>query len=58
MDLSGHTALDAASDGIEFPKIMKDFQVSPEVEAMVIGKLPEGFDFGKERDTMWEDFAK
>lgn len=58
MDFPGHTALDATSDGIEFPKITKDFQVSSEVEAMTMGKLPEDFDFEKERNKMWEDFAK
>ncbi len=48
----------AAKRQIEFPKIAKDFKISSEVEALTIGKLPEGFDFEKETDKMWEECAQ
>lgn len=32
--------------------------ISKEVQDMVIGELPEGFDAEKETDKMWEEFAK
>lgn len=41
-----------------FPHRAKGKTVSPEVERLSIGKLPEGFDFERETDKMWEEWAK
>lgn len=41
-----------------YPKIPKDFEVSDSVRGMVMGHLPEGFDFEAETDKMWEELAK
>ena len=42
----------------DYPKIPKDYRVSPETLAMTAGPLPKGVDLDKLMDDMWEDFAK
>lgn len=44
--------------GLVFPHRPAGKKISPEVKAMVIGKLPEGFDFERETERMWEEWAK
>lgn len=46
------------SSKLEFPHLPKDWQVSTEVKEMAIGKLPDGMDWDKETDKMWEEIAK
>lgn len=41
-----------------FPKIPADFSISKATQDNVIGALPEGIDFEKETDKMWEELAK
>ena len=41
-----------------FPHRPAGKEISPEVKAMVMGKLPEGFDFERETERMWEEWAK
>lgn len=41
-----------------FPHIPADMQISSEVKAMSIGKLPENFDFEHETEKMWEEWTK
>lgn len=41
-----------------FPHISEDLQPSPELMAMVLGPVPEGFDIDKELEQMWEERAK
>lgn len=41
-----------------FPKIPANREISPEVKAMSMGKLPEDFDFERETEKMWEEWAK
>lgn len=41
-----------------FPHVPKDRRISAKAMSMVIGKMPENFDFDKATDEMWEDFAK
>ena len=41
-----------------FPHRPAGKEVSPEVKAMSIGKLPEDFDFERETEKMWEEWAK
>ena len=43
---------------VSYPKIPKDFEISDSVRGMVMGHLPEGFDFEAETDKMWEGLAK
>lgn len=47
-----------AKKELEFPHIPKNMKISPEVRELVIGKLPEDFDFEQETDKMWEEWAK
>ena len=41
-----------------FPHRPAGKEISPEVKAMSIGKLPENFDFERETEKMWEEWAK
>ena len=41
-----------------FPHRPANKEISPEVKAMTMGKLPEGFDFERETEKMWEEWAK
>lgn len=41
-----------------FPHRPAGKEVSPEVKAMSIGKLPEDFDFERETEKMWEEWAR
>ena len=41
-----------------FPHRPAGTDISPEVKAMSIGKLPEDFDFERETEKMWEEWAK
>ena len=41
-----------------FPHISEDLKPSPELMAMVLGPVPEGFDIDKELEQMWEERAK
>lgn len=43
---------------LKFPHIPKNRKISAETMSMVIGPMPEGFDFDKATDEMWEEFAK
>ena len=47
-----------AKKELVFPHIPKNMKISPEVRELVIGKLPEDFDFEQETDKMWEEWAK
>ena len=42
---------------LKFPHIPKDFKISKEVLNMTVGKLPDDFDYEKERDKMWKERA-
>lgn len=52
------TANEKEHKELEFPSIPKDWKVSQKVMDMSIGSLPNGIDWDKETDKMWEDFAK
>lgn len=41
-----------------FPHIDADFKLSTELQEMVLGPVPEGFDIDKELEQMWEERAK
>ena len=41
-----------------FPHIPTNRELSPEVRNMSMGKLPEDFDFERETEKMWEEWAK
>ena len=41
-----------------FPHIPANREISQEVRNMSMGKLPEGFDFERETEKMWEEWAK
>lgn len=43
---------------ISYPLISKDRKVSNKVMNMAIGPLPEGLDWDKETDKMWEELAR
>ena len=43
---------------LKFPKIPKGRPISPEVLDMVVGKLPDDFDYDKEIETMYMERAK
>ncbi len=40
-----------------FPHIPANREISQEVRNMSMGKLPEGFDFERETEKMWEEWA-
>lgn len=46
------------SNRLVFPHRSAGESVSPEVKAMSIGRLPDGFDFKRETEKMWEEWAK
>ena len=46
------------SKELVFPHRPVGKEISPEVKAMSIGKLPEDFDFECETEKMWEEWAK
>ena len=41
-----------------FPHIEDDFKLSPKLQEMVLGPVPDGFDIDKELEQMWEERAK
>ena len=43
---------------IFFPKIPKDYKLSPRVKAMTLGSLPKDVDLEKEIDNRWEEWIK
>lgn len=43
---------------LKFPHIPKNRKILPETLEMVIGKLPNDFDFEKETEKMWEELAQ
>ncbi len=43
---------------LEFPHLPSDFHISQKVRDGAIGELPNGVDFNKETDKMWEEWAK
>lgn len=43
---------------LAFPKLPKDFAVSEEIRQNSIGPLPDGIDFEKETEKMWEELAQ
>lgn len=45
------------SKKLKFPKIPKNLQISQEVLDMVVGKLPDDFDYDKEIDNMYMERA-
>ena len=47
-----------AKKELVFPHIDADFKMSPELQEMVLGPVPEGFDIDKELEQMWEERAK
>ena len=47
-----------SKDKLVFPHIPANRELSPEVRNMSMGKLPEGFDFERETEKMWEEWAK
>ena len=47
-----------AKKELVFPHIDADFNMSPELQEMVLGPVPEGFDIDKELEQMWEERAK
>ena len=47
-----------AKKELVFPHIDADFKISPELQEMVLGPVPEGFDIDKELEQMWEERAK
>lgn len=47
-----------ASKMLVFPKLPKDFTVSEEIKQNAIGPLPDGVDFERETEKMWEEMAR
>lgn len=43
---------------LEFPHRPIDKEISPEVEAMVMDRLPMDIDIEAEKEKMWEEWAK
>lgn len=43
---------------LKFPHIPKNRKILPETLEMVIGKMPDDFDFEKETEKMWEELAQ
>lgn len=43
---------------LKFPKIPKGRPILPEVQNMVVGKLPDDFDYDKEIDDMYMERAR
>ncbi|MDO4164880.1 MAG: hypothetical protein Q4D56_10955 [Bacteroides sp.] len=49
---------DEKKKALVFPKIPRDYKPSPKVLDMTIGSLPQGADWDKETEKMWEEMAR